>query len=73
MDCREIDEQGLTVCPQCKRHYKPILERPQGDNRMIQEIFPNAKPFEREQLITGLCSDDCWKKYLHVEEGVRSK
>jgi len=68
MDTRQIDEKGLTVCPQCKRHYKPVLsERPKGDNRPINQIFPNAKLFEREQLITGLCSDACWNKYLGIK------
>lgn len=64
MDSRELDEDGLTVCPQCHRHYKPKLTRPEGDTRSINIIFPNAKPFEREQLMTGLCSDNCWRKYL---------
>jgi len=65
LDFRNLDENGLTICPQCGRHYRPALgERPKGDNRPIQEIFPNAKPFEREQLITGLCSDKCWRKHV---------
>jgi hypothetical protein len=68
MDARELDEQGLTVCPQCKKHYKPVLERPKGDNRPVDQIFPNAKLAEREQLITGLCSDECWNKYLGIKQ-----
>jgi hypothetical protein len=64
MDFREIDEAGLTVCPQCKKHYRPILERPISDIRPIQQIFPDAMPWQREQLITGICSDACWQKHL---------
>ena len=64
---RELDEDGLTICPQCRKHYKPKLTRPEGDARAIQIIFPNAQLFEREQLITGLCSDKCWRKYLGQE------
>jgi hypothetical protein len=63
----EFDENGLTICPQCKRHYKPKLERPKGDRRCLQVVFPDSKRFEREQLLTGLCSDKCWKKYLKVK------
>lgn len=59
----------LRICPQCHKYYKPVLgQRPEGDNRCIQDIFPNAKPWEREQLLTGICSDECWKKYLKVDD-----
>jgi len=69
MDFRQLDQKGLTVCPQCHTHYKPVLgERPKGDNRPVNQIFPNAKPFEREQLITGLCSDKCWNEYLNIKQ-----
>lgn len=73
MDAREVDKEGLTVCPQCKSHYKPVLERPAGDTRPINQIFPNAKPFEREQLITGLCSNKCWNEFLGVKIGVKRR
>ena len=67
VDVRKIDEDGLTVCSQCTKHYKPVLgERPQGDNRSIQKIFPNATPEEREQLVTGFCTTKCWNRYLGV-------
>jgi len=67
MDFRRLDEKGLTICPQCGKHYKPKLTRPKGDNRCIQDIFPNAEPWEREQLITGLCSDECWNRYVYFQ------
>ena len=31
-------------------------------DKLIQVEFPNAKPFEREQLVSGICSDKCWDK-----------
>lgn len=65
MDARNKDTNGNTICPNCKKHYKPILS--ERDDRKIQEQFPNATPEEREQLITGLCSTACWKKYLGVK------
>lgn len=61
------DENGLIVCPNCGKHYAPVLgERPVGDNRPIQIIFPNSKSWEREQLISGICSDYCWQMFLDV-------
>lgn len=62
---RDLDEDGLTICPQCGRHYTPDLpDPPSGPRRPMQEIYPDAKPYQREQLITGLCSDECWDAYL---------
>lgn len=71
VDMRVINPYGFTICPQCGKHYKPVLgERPEGDNRCVQHIFPDATKVEREQLITGLCSDKCWDRYLGVKKGL---
>jgi len=53
------------TCPNCGKVYETVLNRPAGDNRCIQNIFPNSKPWEREQLLSGICSNKCWKEYLH--------
>lgn len=67
MDVRQKDSKGLTVCPQCGRRYVPELgKRPEGDRRPIQDIFPDSTKTQREQLITGICSDRCWNRYLGV-------
>jgi len=58
------DVNGLTVCPECGRHYIPDLERPIGDNRRIQQIFPDATSVQREQVISGICSQRCWNLSL---------
>lgn len=55
-------------CPQCKKVYTPELVRPVGDNRPIQEIFPKATSIEREQLISGICSKECWNRYLGLPQ-----
>jgi hypothetical protein len=55
-------------CPNCNKEYETELERPPLDTRSIQEIFPNSKPYQREQLITGICSDKCWNEYLGITE-----
>ena len=59
------NNKGLVKCPNCKKEYKPILER--KTNKLIQEEYPNAKKFEREQLISGLCSDKCFNEFLGIE------
>ena len=56
------DENGFIKCPNCKRQYKPILER--KTNEPIQIQYPKATKEEREQLISGLCCDKCWEEHL---------
>jgi len=51
------------ICPNCKKIYTPDLERKYPE-MPIQKEFPTAKPYQREQHITGLCSDKCWNEYL---------
>ncbi len=57
---------GRTHCPHCDRYYWPKLgaRNVHKQHMTIQMEFPNAKPFEREQLQTGICSSECWDKYL---------
>lgn len=50
------------ICPVCKKTYNTILEKPKNDDRFIQDIYPNAPKYQREQLITGICSDKCWNR-----------
>jgi hypothetical protein len=56
-------------CPNCNKLYTPELVRPLGDDRSIQNIFPQSEPYQREQLITGICSDDCWDDFLGFKKG----
>ena len=58
------NEKGLVVCPNCKKEYKPTLIR--KGNELIQITYPNATLEQREQLISGICSDKCWKEYLGI-------
>ncbi len=46
-------------CPQCTKVYETDLELPLDDRRAIQKIFPDAEPYQREQLKVGYCSDKC--------------
>ena len=56
----------MITCPNCNREYEPVLKR-QHPEMCIQDEFPNAKPWEREQCISGICSDKCWKEFLGME------
>jgi hypothetical protein len=56
------DDNGLVVCPNCNKQYKPDLER--KTNNPIQAEYPKATKEQREQLISGLCSDKCWNSFL---------
>lgn len=50
----------MVQCPQCMKFYTPELPpRPRNDLRSIQLIYPDAEPYQREQLQTGYCSDKC--------------
>lgn len=55
------------ICPNCNKEYEPILKRIDGDDRNIQEQYPNTPAWQREQLISGICSDKCWNKFLGME------
>jgi len=52
------------TCPNCHQRYQTILNRPEGDKRPIQVIFPFAPKYQREQLISGICSDKCWSEFI---------
>jgi hypothetical protein len=52
------------TCPNCGKIYDTELER--IDDRSIQEQYPNEPSWKREQLISGLCSNECWNEYLGV-------
>ena len=56
------DENGLIICPNCRKEYKPILER--KGNELLQISHPTATPEEREQLISGICCNKCWDNFV---------
>ena len=64
MNFNLIDDDGLILCPNCKKWYKPILTRVEGE--LIQVSHPQATKEEREQLISGLCSSKCWNEFLGI-------
>lgn len=52
------------TCPVCDKVtslnlFKEDYERWQGGD-LIQRVFPYMTRIERETLISGVCSDECW-------------
>lgn len=44
-------------CMMCRKDFIPKLKRPEGDDRPIQQIFPNASLEDREEIISHTCRD----------------
>ena len=57
----------MITCPNCYKVYEPVLKR--IDDKPIQEQYPNAPKWQREQLISGICSDKCWNEFLGIRGG----
>tara|TARA_R100001082_G_C4331862_1_gene146018 strand:- start:398 stop:784 length:387 start_codon:yes stop_codon:yes gene_type:complete len=55
------DESGGIQCPQCGKTHVPTGRDEQG--RAMGDT-----PMQREGNISGLCSDECWDKFLGVGE-----
>ena len=53
------------ICPVCNREYVPVL-KPTGG--LVQVVYPEAEKWEREQLLTGICSQVCWDRLFKEEE-----
>ena len=52
----------IIKCPNCKKKYSPALRPNKAwtTGVSVQDAYPDAKPWQREQLISGICSDKCW-------------
>jgi len=72
---------SIRICPNCGREYETDFEAPDPrDPRLIQKIYPDAEPYQREQLKLGYCSDKCFDEsigadadYTYDEKGRRFK
>jgi hypothetical protein len=48
-------------CPACGKMYEPVLGERKHPEMLIQKEFPDATAEQREQLLTGICSNECWE------------
>lgn len=60
------------VCPECdKKNYIEIsdeqYQRYTEGSELIQKIFPEMNPIQREILVTGICGD-CWNKLFPIDK-----
>jgi len=53
----------IKICPSCKKEYETVLDRKHPE-MCIQDEFPNTERWQREQHISGICSDECWLEFL---------
>ncbi|MCE8426165.1 MAG: hypothetical protein J5U17_10365 [Candidatus Methanoperedens sp.] len=70
--CNERDDNRLIVYNDAVRNgteveYEPILKCKRPD-LLIRQEFPDAPAWQREQLVSGICSDKCWDELLGHEE-----
>lgn len=58
-----------TTCPNCRKNYETELDAKPRNKRTkpIQNLFPDAEPYQLEQCITGICSDKCYDQYLGIQ------
>lgn len=65
-------------CPQCRKIYVPKLLKQEDweeqtkrwkGGESIQNVWPKATVNEREQLMTGHCSQECWDITFKDPEG----
>lgn len=66
--------QMTRCCPQCLKEYVALLSqradwperwhRWRVEGEMIQDVWSFVPRWVREQLLSGLCSEECWDEYL---------
>jgi hypothetical protein len=62
---RRTDNEGRTICPSCGKAYIPKLNNAKS-GIPIQQQFPEAKLIDREQMISGICSNKCWERMTGI-------
>jgi hypothetical protein len=54
-------DPNLKYCIVCKKYYEPVF----SDR---EEAMAMGTPTEKEQWISGICSDECWCNFLGPEK-----
>lgn len=64
-------------CPVCKKEYTPELANHADfeeklfiwqDGALIQNVWPDATDDQREQIQSGICSEECWEQACPEED-----
>ncbi len=72
-----VQSDGWAMCPVCDKQYiVELFKEPDWKNRharheagaFVQTVWPSATPTHREQITSGVCSDDCWDELFPPEE-----
>jgi hypothetical protein len=58
----------IQLCPNCRRTYETDIKELKREDMRVQEQFPNATAIQREQLISGICSEKCWNQFIGFKE-----
>lgn len=60
-----------TTCPMCGKVTEHTITEEQylaiQQGKMIQSVFPDMNPSEREQFVSGICPE-CWEKTFPEDE-----
>jgi hypothetical protein len=60
---------GVTrQCPNCGKIYVPVLKR-ENPHLTIQNEFPDAPAWQREQHLSACCSHKCYIDFIGLGEG----
>jgi len=62
LELKELKETGGHQCPNCGKFYRPVLTRVRR-NVPVQEEFPDAPAWQREQHISACCSEACYREF----------
>jgi hypothetical protein len=58
-------------CPNCLEEHSMMVDKNKYNRwragEKVQMVWPEMTPAQREFLITGICSDECWNEYLGPE------
>jgi hypothetical protein len=60
------------VCTVCDKIEYVVLDKQKYDRwvagELIQNVWPEKTAAQREQLVSGTCSDQCWDKLFSEDE-----
>ena len=58
-NCRTMQDVELS-----KRSDWDVERKRYNEGELAQHVWPDATPIQREQLVSGLCSERCWDHFM---------